>query len=397
MDRITGVTKNHDWGSSTLIPEFLGTTGSGEPWAEQWFGAHELGPAQLESGSNLRDQIECAPAVMLGPSTQLMFGDQLPYLVKLIAPTLALSLQVHPGRNLAAQGFAHEDASGVPVDSPQRIFKDTTHKPEMLYALTEFEALVGFAVRRRARERLEGLNSTLASRLARRLRLATGRGIKPVISWILDPEEGPRPEEVAEFARACGARLASGESPEPEIDSIVVRLQEQFPGESGIIMCSLMNYVSLAPGSALFVPTGIVHSYQSGLGLEVMANSDNVIRAGLTSKRIDPELFLDTATFDGLPPTLIAPEHPLPGINRFRSPVEDFELSVAASPVPNTSEPIRMPGTGPRVLVGLEGRIQVQTLQGDTELRQGQALFVPDCDGPILVTGQGRVAEVSVP
>ena len=397
MDRLTGVTKNHDWGSASLIPGFLGTPEDGLPWAEQWFGAHPLGPGALDSGTDLGSSIEEDPMVLLGPSTQYMFGDQLPYLVKLIAPARALSLQVHPGRNLAMQGFERDNAAGIPIGAPQRVFQDTTHKPEMIYALTDFVALVGFCVRRQARARLEGLDCHLASRLSRRLRLATGRGIKPVVSWILDPEDGPTAYQVEEFARACADRLSTGTSPEPEIDSVIVRLQEDFPCEPGIVMCFLMNYLHLFPGTAAFVPTGTVHSYQSGLGLEVMANSDNVIRAGLTSKHVDPELFLESATFDGLPPTRIAPEHPSGGINLFRSPVEDFELTVATPATPGAASPLHIPGTGPRVLVGLDGVTHVETLQGDAEVGRGQALFVPDSDGPIVLSGDGRVAQVSVP
>jgi mannose-6-phosphate isomerase len=397
VDRLTGVTKHHDWGSSSLIPEFLGQDEDGLPWAEQWFGAHPLGTGLLDSGTNLRSAIDNDPTVFLGPSTQYMFGNQLPYLVKLIAPARALSLQVHPGRNLAVQGFEEDEAAGIPIGSTERVFQDTTHKPEMIYALTDFVALVGFCVRRQARTRLEGLDCHLASRLSRRLRLATGRGIKPVVSWILDPEDGPTPYEVRDFATACSDRLQSGVSPEPEVDSIVVGLQKDFPGEPGIVMCFLMNYLHLLPGTAAFVPTGTVHSYQRGLGLEVMANSDNVIRAGLTSKHIDPQRFLDSANFDGIPPTRIAPEHPVPGLDLFRSPVEDFELTVATPAAPGVLSPLHIPGTGPRILVGLSETTQVQTLKGEARVQRGQALFIPDSDGPIILSGLGTVAQVSVP
>lgn len=397
MERLQGIAKHHDWGSPVLIPSYLGVDQGELPWAEQWFGTHPLGPAVVAHGSTLRELIAIDPANTLGPSTRYMFGDHLPYLVKLIAPARALSLQVHPGRSLAAQGYLREDAKGIAVGSRTRTFQDTTHKPEMLYALTEFEALVGFAVRRQARARLEGLDCPLAVRLSRRLMLAAGRGVKPVVSWILDPEDGPQPHEVREFARACEERLGSGRSPEPAIDATVVRLQQEFPGEPGIIMCFLMNYLRLSPGSAVFVPTGTVHSYQRGLGLEVMANSDNVIRAGLTSKHIDSGLFLESASFDGIPPTRIAPEHPIPGINLFRSPVEDFELTVADPGAPDAADPLPLNGTGPRILVGLGGKVVVRTRLGSAVVARGESVFVPDEDGPIVLEGQGKIAQVSVP
>lgn len=397
MERIWGDVKRHDWGSEHLIPDFVGRPTDGTPWAEQWFGAHPLGPSGLGDGQDLAQRINANPHATLGASTRNMFGDQLPYLVKFIAPRKALSLQVHPGRSLAAQGFAAETSRGLPLDSPSRTFKDTTHKPEMLYALTPFEALVGFGVRRQMRDRLEGLGGSLAGRLSRRLLLAAGRGVKPVVSWILDPEDGPTPSQVEEFAQACGARLAAGDSPEPAIDQTVVQLQQEFAGEPGILLCFLMNHVALEPGETLFIPTGIIHSYQRGLGLEVMANSDNVIRAGLTSKHVNPHLFSDVSTFDGIPPTRIAPEHPRVGVDLFRSPVEDFELSVAAPSTPGCSQPLPLPGTGPRILVGLDGGVTATAHTGSLTIARGQAAFIPDEDGPLILEGSGRIAQVSVP
>lgn len=397
MQRISGAVKNNDWGSETLIPDFIGVEPDGKPWAEQWFGAHPLGPSGLGGQGDLAELIQADPAATLGASTRYMFGDHLPYLVKFIAPKKALSLQVHPGRNLAAEGFAQESARGLTLGSPQRTFQDATHKPEMLYALTRFEALVGFGVRRQMRDRVEGLEGALAARLSRRLLLAAGRGVKPVVSWILDPEDGPTPWQVEEFAAACSERLSAGDSPEPDIDSAIIRLQEDFPGEPGIVLCFLMNHISLNPGEALFVPTGTIHSYQSGMGLEVMANSDNVIRAGLTPKHVDTGLFLDSCTFDGVPPTRIAPEYPRVGIKLFRSPVEDFELSVADPATPGCDSPLALPGTGPRILVGLDREVQATTRVGSITVAKGQAAFVPDEDGPLILEGPGSIAQVSVP
>ncbi len=399
MHRLKGTSKHHDWGSTSLIPEFTGQEETGQPVAELWFGAHPLGSAELDTGSDLRAEISADPKVFLGPSTRFMLGDELPYLVKLIAPAFPLSLQVHPGRNQARNGFEVENARGIPLEDRSRVYKDATHKPEMLYALTEFDALAGFVVRRVARERLEGLDDPLATRLNRRLLLATGRGVRPVVQWVMDPEDGPTAEEVTQFSAACARRLATGTSPEPFIDQTMVRLQETFPGDPGILVAFLMNHVHLQPGETLFTPTGIVHSYQQGLGLEIMANSDNVVRAGLTSKHVDVDLFMETALFDGFPPTRIAPEHPTPGVDRFRSPVEDFELTVAR---PGTTEdagsnPIPLPGAGPRILIGLEGQVQVITRDGETTVNRGEALFLRDQDGPALVGGTGSLAQCSVP
>ncbi len=397
MHRLGGVPKHHDWGSKQAIPEFIGEPQGPLPFAELWFGAHPLGASSLESGETLRELIGRDPEDTLGPSVRFSLGDELPYLVKLIAPAFPLSVQVHPGRRRAASGFQLEQQQGMPVGAPERSFQDATHKPEMVYALTEFDGLVGFAVRRQARDRLENLNSKTASRLSRRLLLAKGRGVKPVVSWILDPKDGPSAAEVTEFAMACKARLEAGDSPVPLIDQAVVESHDHFGPDPAILIAFLMNHLHLGPGEAAFVPTGTVHSYQKGLGLEIMANSDNVVRGGLTSKHVDRDLFLELGFFDGSPPVRIAPEHPRPGINHFRSPVEDFELITATPSATGADMPLPLPGSGPRVLVGLDGRVTIQTVRGETTLLQGEAVFLPDSDGRAVAAGSGTVALCAVP
>ncbi len=406
MHRLTGIAKNHDWGSPTLIPNFLGEESGDKPVAELWFGAHPLGSALLDASASdggpkgtgdLRTQINQHPQEYLGASSRLILGDELPYLVKLIAPQIPLSLQVHPNSRQAREGYREEQTSGVALDARQRVFKDATHKPEMLYAITQFDVLAGFVVRREAKERLEGLDAPLARKLARRLLLAKGRGVRPVVQWVMNPDTGPTESQVEQFVAACQQRLDSGTSPEPLIDEAMVNLHQSFPGDPGILVAFLMNHVRLEPGETLFTPSGVVHSYQRGLGLEIMANSDNVVRAGLTNKHVDVDLFMDTAQFDGFPPLRIAAEYPVPGIHRFRSPVEDFELTVAQVGSPGAQDPLPLTGLGPRVLVALSGETKVVTRTGELSLTQGQAAFLLDEDGPALLEGHGVVAQCSVP
>ncbi len=397
MYLLSGVAKHHDWGSRQAIPDFIGESPSSEPFAELWFGAHPLGASGLQTGGTLRELIAQDPENTLGPSVRFSLGDELPYLVKFIAPALPLSVQVHPGRRRAVTGFQLEEQRGMPVGARERSFQDATHKPEMVYALTQFDGLVGFVVRRQARERLENLDSKTASRLSRRLLLAKGRGVKPVVSWILDPRDGPRAFEVTEFAEACKARLDAGASPVPLIDQAIVESHDHFGPDPAILIAFLMNHLRLEPGEAAFVPTGTVHSYQRGLGLEIMANSDNVVRGGLTSKHVDRDLFLELGFFDGSPPVRIAPEHPRPGINHFRSPVEDFELVTATPSAANSGTPLPLPGSGPRILVGLDDSVTVQTVRGQITLLRGEAAFLSDSDGRAVATGTGTVALCAVP
>lgn len=395
MQQLFGVRKHHDWGSPVLIPSFLGEPDSVEPLAELWFGAHPQGSSGT-GDADLQKLIDSDPPCHLGKETQSMFGDRLPYLVKLIAPTSPLSIQVHPSPPRAAQGFAEENGRGIPLDAPWRSFRDSIHKPEMVLALTEFDGLVGFAVRRRIRQRLDGLDCRVATRLSRRLLLSAGRGVRPVVAWILDPD-GPSTTEIDDFVTACEARLLTGTSPEPLIDQTIVDLNARFGPDPALLIAFLMNHLRLSPGEAAFLSTGTVHSYQRGLALEVMANSDNVVRAGLTTKHVDPSLFLDLAMFDGAPPTRIAPEHPVSGVDHFRSPVEDFELITVCPSTQHLADAVLLPGSGPRIVICVDQSVDVNAGQEQLHLTRGQAAFVSDADGPLCVRGDGTAAVCQIP
>lgn len=393
MIRVNGYPQHYEWGSRTLIPRFLGEPDSPIPVAELWFGSHPLGPAAAGNGQNLRDLIEEDPRQTLGPSTQYAFGNTLPFMMKLIAPAAPLSLQVHPRKSQAQSGYLREDAADIPLGAPHRIYRDANHKPELLYAIEEFVALVGFTVRRQARTNLEGLDSPLAGKLSRRLLRATGRGVRPVVSWLLDPEYGPNGNEITEFARDCENRLNSGQSPCPAVDQTVANLAAAHPQDPGIAVAFLMNPVALKPGEAIFVPPGTLHSYQSGLGLELMANSDNVIRAGLTPKHIDREHLVEIGNFNAVPPIRVAPEHPLTQISRFYVPVEDFELTV----VTLENETVPVGGTGPRLAICIDGEISIMTREREITLKRGECVFVPDAEGPTITSGTGTLAQCSAP
>lgn len=396
MIPINGFPQYYNWGSKTRIPQFLSDStalDADKPIAELWFGAHPVGPATTANGSTLTALIEAAPDRWLGPSTRFTFGDQLPYLVKLIAPDSPLSLQVHPTIAQAQNGFLREEAAGLALTDPKRTYRDANHKPEMLYALTDFVALVGFAVRRQARHRLEGLESALATKMSRRLLLSTTRGMRSIVSWLLDPDSAPSEKQVQDLAAECAARLGRPDDPFAVIDQIVTQLSQSFPGDPGIAVAMLMNPVLLHPGEAMFVEPGTLHSYQSGLALEVMANSDNVIRAGLTEKHVDRSGLIEISSFDAHPPTRIAPEHPDAQTNHFYAPVEDFELFVTE--VKGT--PATLGGAGPRILLCIDGQISLETRENKVDLRRGQAVFISDQEGPALLAGDGTVAGCSVP
>lgn len=390
MEYIAGFPKPYVWGSTKTIPEFLGEPPSDTPVAELWFGAHPQGSAKPQSAADLRELIASAPETWLGPSTIYAFGEELPYLLKLIAPDTPLSLQVHPSKVQAQAGFLQETE---PAGTPMRVYHDANHKPELLYAIDTFDILAGFAVRRQVRSLLEGLDCSLARRMVRRLRFASGKGMRSIVTWLLDDDSRPHADELTSFAGACEARLTQGTSPAPLLDTMVTRLYQAFPTDPGVAVAFLMNPVQLSPGEAIYIPPGMLHSYQSGFGLEVMANSDNVIRAGLTEKHVDTDLLIDSADFEPHPVIRLAPEKPAPGVSRFFAPVEDFELTVAD--LSNEGSPLV--GEGPRMILCLNGDVTARTRKSELNLRQGQCVFVGDTEGPLVILGTGTIAQCSVP
>lgn len=409
MYRITGTPRAYAWGSTTAIHELMGTRPDGRPLAELWFGAHPSAPAQVqrdgvlhhdgnavpEFRGDLRGVIAADPVAMLGEDVVARFGERLPYLLKVIAPANPLSLQVHPSLERARAGFAEENAAGLPVDAPTRNYVDANHKPELVYALTTFRAMSGFRAPRRAAELVDGLDSALARRMCALLREnPTAAGVRAAFSALLVPESRPTPEEIDELVRACGARLAAG-SPSPRADGTVLQLAEAYPDDPGVATSLLLNPVTLQPGDAMFVPAGAVHAYLSGVAVEIMASSDNVLRAGLTPKHIDIPEMLENVDYVAAPPIRIAPEVFHGSTEVYYAPVDDFELSITTSTSEHATCPL--PGRGPRILLCLDGAATVTSDSTRVELSRGQAVFVPASQDRLRITGGARVVQADVP
>lgn len=398
MFAISTALHGYAWGSTTAIHEILGTEADGQPVAEAWYGAHPAGPslvATQEGHTALGELLLNEPKRMLGDDVVARFGRGLPYLLKLIAADSPLSLQVHPHVEAARAGFALEEEAGVPVDAPHRNYRDRNHKPELVYALTRFEALCGFRAPRRAAELLAGLDAPLAKTLHDVLvAQPTASGIEAAFTTLLRPESRPDAGEVQQVVDACTRRLVEG-SPSPRADRTVVELAEAYPGDPGVVTSLLLNPVTLHPGDALFVPAGGVHAYLRGLGVEIMASSDNVLRAGLTPKHVDVDELLRNVDYVAAPPIRIAPEQFHGATRVFYAPVDDFELSVTDL---RDDDVHPLPGRGPRVLVCLEGQMTVESSSGGSlTLERGDAAFAPASDGALTVCGTGRLVQADVP
>ena len=404
--------QHYAWGSETEIPALLRTAPDGTPWAEAWFGAHPMAPSRIAGGDRLDALIAADPVRMLGADVGRAFQGRLPYLLKIIAAERPLSLQVHPTRAHAEESFAAENAAGLALDSPRRTYRDANHKPEMLIALTPFTALCGFRTPRRAAVILEGLGTALTDRLHSLLVAnPTAHGMRAAFRTLVSASMRPSPEAVHEVVDACRARAEANASPSPRIDRFVALLAAHHPGDPGVVAALLLNPVTLQPGEAMYVPPGALHAYLHGTGLEVMATSDNVLRAGLTPKKVDADEVLQCVSVTAAPPLRVAPERQNPTSVAYYAPVDDFELAITQLPpkygtsvgasgagangARAVDHPI--PGTGPRIVLALEGEMTLTTASGTHALPAGKAVFIPAADGPLTARGAGRFAQASVP
>lgn len=404
--RLENTVQHYDWGSYTRIHELLGTAPDGSPAAELWLGAHPNAPSSVHhpdadrntSPATLLELVRENPERILGRRVADEFGPRLPYLFKVLAAERALSLQVHPKPHAARAGFIRENRLGLPVGSPQRSFHDDQHKPEMLVALTEFDALAGLRPARTVLSLLDGLSGHLVAEVRDELRAdRSAAGVKAAFSRLVAARgDAACAAAVAEAIDSVRDRLAAG-SPAPRADATVVRLAAQHPGDPGALAALLLNQVTLEPGQALFVPPGEVHAYVQGMCLEIMASSDNILRAGLTSKHVDEAALLECASFQPRPPTPprthVATASGL--VTTYRAPVREFALTVADL---GAGESASLPGEGPRIVLNLEGATTLRTGDGTAHpLPRGGSCFVPHDAGELMVEGPCHVACAWVP
>lgn len=352
---------HYDWGDLRALHDFCGTPTDGEPLAEIWYGTHRGGPSILEDGSLLE--------LAVPPRAEGARVDGLPYLAKLIAPAKPLSIQVHPSIEQAEAGFDRENELGIPMNSPERVFVDRNHKPEMLLALTPWRTLVGFAPEHELIRFNEAIGTPLSLKIARLIR---EQGLQRPIVTALRDGLTPPPSQIEDYATRC-AELAQGTDPLiAKRAGMVEFVHSFFPEESSLLVAALMNIVDLQPGEALFTPVGTTHSYLSGIGFEVMASSANTIRAGLTSKHIDVEGLLSTAKLYSTTPARIEPiAHSVCGrqVLSYQPEVEDFRLDVADA----TARPLTGTATSETLIVSIGG----EGLVNGKPLRRGEAMWIP--------------------
>lgn len=294
MDVIQPAERAYAWGSRVALPKLAGEpTPAPYPIAERWFGAHHTGPATVD-GTGLDAIIAANPAHALGVDLASEYDDTLPFMVKLLAADRALSLQAHPSREHAAEGFQRENDAGLAVDAPNRNYRDANHKPELIVALSPFEALAGFRPPEQTVRLLDTID-VAALRPYRDILAAQpdADGLRTVFTTFITLPGQTATQIIAEVVERLVAQLAAGDLPEDlrPVAQNIVEVSEQYNQDTGVLGTLLLNHVHLEPGEGLYLGEGKLHAYLSGVGIEVMANSDNVLRGGLTNKHIDvPEL-----------------------------------------------------------------------------------------------------------
>ncbi len=380
---LRGVVQSYAWGSPTAIPELLGEPATGQPQAELWLGAHPLGPSRLASEATLAEAIAADPAATLGPTVAATYHGRLPFLLKVLAAAQPLSLQAHPSPEQAAAGFAREEAADIPLDAPHRNYPDANAKPELICPLGPFQALCGFRDPAVTVDLLADLGVPVLGPLVDAL--AAG-DVRAAVEWVLGQAES---EGAAPLVGAVAAAVrADGSGPFTPERRWAADLAGRHPGDVGVVLALLLNLVELDADDAVELPAGNLHAYLGGVGIEIMANSDNVLRGGLTSKHVDgPELL---AVLDCTPVAMrpLRPRTVAPGVEVWDSSAPEFRLSrlrPAGGTIPLAPE-------GPEILLAVDGDLAA----GDLPLARGQAAFVPAAAGPYGVTGTGTAYRATV-
>ena len=398
MELIDGVVRCYEWGSRTVLAELLGRAPSGESEAELWLGANPVAPARLRSSRKTLDEVIASdPVAALGAQAAERF-DRLPFLMKVLAVDAPLSLQAHPSAEQAASGYDLEEALGVPRDAAHRVFRDRNHKPEMVCALSRFEALCGFRDPADTLRLIDTLPTPALDPLRQRLRDVESLGWPALLRWLLTDNGGERAEMVVETLRACTA--GSGDDWAHE-RRVIAQLGALHAGDPAVVAALLLNRVVLEPGEAMFVGAGRLHAYLHGTVVEVMADSDNTLRGGLTAKAVDTEALM-AAVENRSGPVRVQRPAASAGVSRYEAPVAEFSLMRI-----DLDGSLTLPG-GPAILLCCSGRARAgdaheqaphravtpgsgHARAGDASLTRGDAAWVGAKAREVVLQGQATI------
>jgi len=397
IERLQNPVQDYAWGSPTAIPELLGRNNpSRVPQAELWMGAHPKSPSHvLHEGkwTSLIEVIRRSPEAILGKGIAKKYSNRLPFLFKVLAASKPLSIQAHPSRQQAREGFCREDELALPITSEERNYRDTNHKPEIICALQPFWALSGFRKIEKILSHLRDLRpSLLAQEISAFAEQPNQAGLKEFFGTLLRNNAERSHRVVAEILEAVE------QVPDyTEERRWMLRLQEDFPGDIGVVSPLLLNLVRLEPQEALYLPAGVLHAYLEGVGIELMANSDNVLRGGLTTKHIDVDELLRVVSFESQEIDILSPSRTPTGEKLYRTPAEEFRLTsidLKAS-APFTSRADR----GVEILICVSGtaEVEIPPEKSTLDLDRGDSVLVPAAVEQYRLRGQAFIFRADVP
>lgn len=374
---LTNPVRRYAWGSYTAIAGLQGRhVPSPTPEAELWLGAHPSAPSMLTGpggGVPLSELIASDPQAVLGDEVVARFGPRLPYLLKFLAAAQPLSLQAHPDAEAARTGYERENALAAVV----RNYVDPYHKPELLVAVEEFDALCGFRDPARSADELESFGVAALAPVVAALRTGTVRQrLRAAVGLLLG-----LPGSVVAQVRANTAH------------PLVSLLARTYPDDVGVIVALLLNRVRLRPGDAVFIPNGALHAYLSGVGVEIMAASDNVLRGGLTPKHVDIAELTRILRYEVLAEPVVQAVPLGPSVLGWKPPVDEFSLIRAE--IDADSPEVALPGGGPRIVLCLSGTARLRAGAEHADLARGESVFVAAHEPPVSVTGTATVFQAS--
>ncbi|MGE6265844.1 mannose-6-phosphate isomerase, class I [Aeromonas media] len=377
--------QGYDWGSHDALTTLFGIPNpAGKPQAELWMGAHPNGCSEVTLAGDvqkLSTLIESAPAAVLGDATVARFGS-LPFLFKVLCAEKALSIQVHPSKAQAEAGFAREEAADIDAKAANRNYKDPNHKPELVFALTPYQAMNGFRAIPAILALFDAMALPALAELTAALRQSQDEaGLQHFFHQMLILDGARKEEALAGLLTYAAARQ------DDETFALITSLAAQYPGDVGLFSPLLLNVVTLQPGQAMYLDACTPHAYVRGTGLEIMANSDNVLRAGLTPKYIDVAELLDCTRCLPKPDDqiLLAP-HLEGAVQHFEVPVPDFTFSV----YPAGEHALTTASA--EILFAIDGTVTLQQGEQSLRLEKGQSAFVPAATGSYHLLAEGRVA-----
>ncbi|ELQ6019645.1 mannose-6-phosphate isomerase [Cronobacter turicensis] len=387
MQKLINSVQNYAWGSKTALTELYGVANpEGLPMAELWMGAHPKSSSKIQDDQGqtraLREVIDADKTALLGAPVAERFGE-LPFLFKVLCADQPLSIQVHPNKQASEEGFARENAAGIPLDAAERNYKDPNHKPELVFALTPFLAMNAFREFSEIVSLLQpvaGAHTAIAHFLA-----------EPNADRLRDLFAGLLNMQGEEKSRALAVLKATIASQQGEPWDTIRFIAQFYPDDSGLFSPLLLNVVKLNPGEAMFLFAETPHAYLQGVALEVMANSDNVLRAGLTPKYIDIPELVANVKFVAKPAAQLLTQPEKDGAAlEFPIPVEDFAFSLHDL----QSQPQRLAQESAAILFCVEGEAVLSKGDERLTLKPGESAFVAANESPVNVSGVGRLARV---